>query len=105
MKPDPDRFIRVGSLAELEANGRMVVKGRRCPLLVVHDQGRVFALEVGPIDQSARAALDALPDHRRHCPSYTGPDIEKALADARAQDDRGAERWKRKTGGRLGEMG
>jgi nitrite reductase/ring-hydroxylating ferredoxin subunit len=45
MKPDPDRFIRVGSLAELEANGRMVVKGRRCPLLVVHDQGRVFALD------------------------------------------------------------
>ena len=23
----------------------MVVKGRRCPLLVVHDQGRVFALD------------------------------------------------------------
>jgi nitrite reductase/ring-hydroxylating ferredoxin subunit len=45
MKPDPDRFIRVGSLAELAAKGRMVVKGRRCPVLVVHDQGRVFALD------------------------------------------------------------
>jgi nitrite reductase/ring-hydroxylating ferredoxin subunit len=41
----PDRFIRVGSLAELEAKGRVVVKGRRCPVLVVHDQGRVFALD------------------------------------------------------------
>ncbi len=45
MKPDPDRFIHVGSLAELAAKGRMVVKGRRCPVLVVHDQGRVFALD------------------------------------------------------------
>jgi nitrite reductase/ring-hydroxylating ferredoxin subunit len=45
MKPDSDRFIRVGSLAEVAAKGRMVVKGRRCPVLVVHDQGRVFALD------------------------------------------------------------
>ena len=45
MTPDSDRFIRVGSLAKLEAKGRMVVKGRGCPLLVVHDQGRVFALD------------------------------------------------------------
>jgi nitrite reductase/ring-hydroxylating ferredoxin subunit len=45
MKPDPNRFIRVGPLAELAANGRVVVKGRRCPVLVVHDQGRVFALD------------------------------------------------------------
>jgi nitrite reductase/ring-hydroxylating ferredoxin subunit len=45
MRPDPDRFIHVGSLAELAAKGRMVVKGRRCPVLVVHDQGRVFALD------------------------------------------------------------
>lgn len=40
-----DGFIRVGSLAELEARGRKVVKGRRCPLLVVHDHGRVWALD------------------------------------------------------------
>lgn len=40
-----DGFIRVGPLAELEAEGQKVVKGRRCPLLVVHDQGRVWALD------------------------------------------------------------
>jgi nitrite reductase/ring-hydroxylating ferredoxin subunit len=45
MRPDPDRFVHVGSLAELAAKGRMVIKGRRCPVLVVHDQGRVFALD------------------------------------------------------------
>ena len=45
MTADPNRFMRVGSLAELEAKGRMVVKGRRCPLLVIHDQGRVFAMD------------------------------------------------------------
>ena len=45
MKPDSGQFIRVGSLAELAAKGRMVVKGRRCPVLVVHEQGRVFALD------------------------------------------------------------
>ncbi|MGQ0664803.1 MAG: Rieske (2Fe-2S) protein [Pseudomonadota bacterium] len=38
-------FIRVGTLDELCAKGRMVVKGATCPLLVVHHQGRVFALD------------------------------------------------------------
>jgi nitrite reductase/ring-hydroxylating ferredoxin subunit len=41
----PD-FIRVGTLAELKAKGGMlVVPGERCPLLVVHDDGHVFALD------------------------------------------------------------
>jgi nitrite reductase/ring-hydroxylating ferredoxin subunit len=37
--------IHVGSLDELKARGRIVVKGRHCPLLVVYDQGRVHALD------------------------------------------------------------
>jgi nitrite reductase/ring-hydroxylating ferredoxin subunit len=38
-------LVHVGSLDDLKARGRMVVKGRRCPLLVVHDQGQVYALD------------------------------------------------------------
>ena len=38
-------FIRVGTLAELAAAGIKVVRGERCPLLVVHDEGRVAALD------------------------------------------------------------
>jgi nitrite reductase/ring-hydroxylating ferredoxin subunit len=37
--------IHVGSLADLKAQGRKVVKGRHCPLLVVYDQGQVHALD------------------------------------------------------------
>ncbi|MFQ6018200.1 MAG: Rieske (2Fe-2S) protein [Kiloniellaceae bacterium] len=39
------RFIRVGTLEELKAKGRVVVSGTRCPLLVVYDNGRVHALD------------------------------------------------------------
>ena len=38
-------FVRVGSLAELKAKGRLVVRGRHRPILLVHDNGRVFALD------------------------------------------------------------
>ena len=38
-------FVRACSLAELKAKGRLVVHGRHSPILVVHDGGRVFALE------------------------------------------------------------
>jgi nitrite reductase/ring-hydroxylating ferredoxin subunit len=38
-------FVRAGSLEELEATGRLVVRGRHRPILVVHDRGRVFALD------------------------------------------------------------
>ena len=38
-------FIRVGTLEELQAKGMMVVQGTRCPLLVIHDRGRIFALD------------------------------------------------------------
>src|SRR6476660_4394466 len=38
-------FVRAGSLEELKANGRQVVHGPHRPILVVHDKGRVFALD------------------------------------------------------------
>ena len=38
-------FIRVGTLEELQAKGMMVVQGTRCPLLVIYDRGRIFALD------------------------------------------------------------
>ena len=38
-------FVRACSLAELKAKGRLVVRGRHSPILVVHDGGRVFALD------------------------------------------------------------
>ena len=38
-------FIRVATLEELKTAGMIVVRGARCPLLVVHDDGKVFALD------------------------------------------------------------
>jgi nitrite reductase/ring-hydroxylating ferredoxin subunit len=39
-------FIRAGTLDELKAKGGMlVVPGERCPLLIVYDDGNVFALD------------------------------------------------------------
>ena len=38
-------FVRAGSLAELEAKGRLVVHGRHSPILVIYDGGHVFALD------------------------------------------------------------
>src|SRR6516165_5179750 len=38
-------FVRAGSLEELKAKGRLVVHGPHRPILVVHDRGRVFALD------------------------------------------------------------
>jgi nitrite reductase/ring-hydroxylating ferredoxin subunit len=38
-------FIRVATLEELKAAGKIVVRGARCPLLVVYDHGKVFALD------------------------------------------------------------
>ncbi|MEE8270258.1 MAG: Rieske 2Fe-2S domain-containing protein, partial [Alphaproteobacteria bacterium] len=40
-----ERFIHVGSIEELKAKGRMVVAGKRCPLLVIYDNGKVHALD------------------------------------------------------------
>jgi len=48
-EPDVDTptsdFVHAASLAELKAKGRMVVRGRHRPILLVHDNGRVFALD------------------------------------------------------------
>jgi nitrite reductase/ring-hydroxylating ferredoxin subunit len=38
-------FIRAGSLDELKAKGRLVVRGPHRPILLVHDRGRIFALD------------------------------------------------------------
>jgi nitrite reductase/ring-hydroxylating ferredoxin subunit len=38
-------FIRAGSLEELKVKGRLVVRGPHRPILIVHDRGRVFALD------------------------------------------------------------
>src|SRR5437667_712686 len=38
-------FVRAGSLEELKAKGRLVVHGPHRPILVLHDRGRVFALD------------------------------------------------------------
>jgi nitrite reductase/ring-hydroxylating ferredoxin subunit len=38
-------FALAGSLEELKAKGRLVVHGPHRPILVIHDRGRVFALD------------------------------------------------------------
>ena len=38
-------FVLAGSLEELKAKGRFVVHGGHRPILVIHDRGRVFALD------------------------------------------------------------
>ena len=38
-------FVRAGSLEELKAKGRLVVRGAHRPILVVYDRGRVFAFD------------------------------------------------------------
>ena len=40
-----NEFALAGSLWELEAKGRLVVRGRHRPILVIYDRGRVFALD------------------------------------------------------------
>ena len=38
-------FVPAGSLEELKAKGRIVVHGRHRPILLVHEDGHVFALD------------------------------------------------------------
>lgn len=40
-----DNFIHAGSLDALKAKGHVVLSGRRCPLLVLYDNGRVRAVD------------------------------------------------------------
>jgi nitrite reductase/ring-hydroxylating ferredoxin subunit len=38
-------FLCAGTLEELKAKGRLVMRGPHRPMLVVYDKGRVFALD------------------------------------------------------------
>ena len=38
-------FVRAGTLEELRVKGRLVVRGRHRPVLLVHEGGQVFALD------------------------------------------------------------
>lgn len=42
--PD-DGFVLVGSLDELRAKGRFIVQGGQGPILVIHERGRVYAID------------------------------------------------------------
>jgi hypothetical protein len=39
------KFVRAGTLADLNAKGRFVIRGSHRPILVVKDQGRVYAFD------------------------------------------------------------
>src|SRR3954468_23691620 len=45
MDMSTSEFVRASSLAELKAKGRLVVRGRHPPTLVIYDGGRLFALD------------------------------------------------------------
>jgi nitrite reductase/ring-hydroxylating ferredoxin subunit len=45
MDTSTSEFVRAGSLEELKAKGRLVVHGRHRPILLVHEDGHVFALD------------------------------------------------------------
>src|SRR5262245_47231293 len=46
MLMDPNKkFALAGRLEELKAKGRLVMRGGHRPILVIHDRGRVFALD------------------------------------------------------------
>jgi nitrite reductase/ring-hydroxylating ferredoxin subunit len=45
MDTTPPDFVHAGSLEELKANGRLVVHGRHRPVLLVYEDGHVFALD------------------------------------------------------------
>jgi nitrite reductase/ring-hydroxylating ferredoxin subunit len=45
MDASSDNFVLAGSFEELKARGRLVLRGRHRPILVIHDRGRVFALD------------------------------------------------------------
>src|SRR5499427_1133938 len=38
-------FVRAGTLEELKAKGRLIVRGHHRPVLLVHERGQVFALD------------------------------------------------------------
>ena len=44
-EPPTEDWVCVGTLEELKAKGMTVLRGGSCPLLVVHDQGSLYALD------------------------------------------------------------
>ena len=38
-------FLRAGTIQELKSKGRLVVRGAHRPILIIEDQGRIFALD------------------------------------------------------------
>src|SRR5438105_13026825 len=46
-EPPTEDWVCVGTLEELRAKGMTVLRGGSCPLLVVHDQCSVYALDNG----------------------------------------------------------
>ena len=44
-EPQTDDWVCAGTLEELKAKGMTVLRGGVCPLLVVHNQGSVYALD------------------------------------------------------------
>src|SRR3984957_11609193 len=45
MDTETSNFVRASTLEELKAKGRLVVHGRHRPILLVHEDGHVFALD------------------------------------------------------------
>ena len=45
MDTETSNFVRASTLEELKAEGRLVVRGRHRPILLVHECGHVFALD------------------------------------------------------------
>ena len=43
--PPTGDWIRAGTVEQLKAQGMTVLRGAACPLLVVHNQGSVYALD------------------------------------------------------------
>jgi len=44
-EPPTEDWVCVGTLEELKAKGMTILRGGSCPLLVVHDQGSLYALD------------------------------------------------------------
>ena len=45
VEPEADGWVYVATLEELKSKGMTVARGGSCPLLVIHDQGSIYALD------------------------------------------------------------
>ncbi len=67
------KFQRAGTIKELTSKGRLVVRGSHRPILVVEDQGQIFALDNRcPHHRSSRRP-EAAALLRSHCSKETAP--------------------------------